>query len=465
MQDRSFFKNFTNFIANLSKLNFLTITRYNIFMMIFIRKNIGWLTIIALACAPIARWLSLAPWQQRFNDWGAVMISLGQITGLLGMVLFSINLILSGRFKILDRYFYGLNAVYSQHHNIGALAFSLLLFHPLFLAVNYLRASLYSAALFLLPSGNLPVTYGIIALGLMIILMVLTFYVKLKYQRWKFSHKFLVAVFIFAVLHTTYITSDISRDYPLRFYILGLAIIGLLSGLYRAVLSKYFNANFSYRIKEVLPLSQDVIAITMEPQGRQMEYGPGQFVFVSFKSSSVSSEIHPFSITSSPKEKELRLVVKALGDYTGELKKLRPQDEASIEGPFGKFSYKNMAGKNQVWIAGGVGITPFASMAKDLKAGEIKVDLYYCVGEKKEAVMLAELDRINDVNKDFKIILWCSDEKGRISGQIISDLSQGLADKDILLCGPPVFMKSLRQQFLKLNIPKSHIHWELFNLL
>lgn len=141
------------------------------------------------------------------------MTSLGQMAGLFGMALYSLNLILASRLKFLDGYFYGLNRVYNYHRAVGSIAFSLLLFHPLFLVFEYSGLSLRSAALFLLPfTGDPAVTYGIISLGLMIILLGLTFYAKIKYQRWKMSHKFMTLVFVFALLHVIFISSDISRE-------------------------------------------------------------------------------------------------------------------------------------------------------------------------------------------------------------------------------------------------------------
>jgi predicted ferric reductase len=450
---------------DLSTYSLFGILSYNIPMALSFRKNIGIVTIIILCSIPIGRWFFLSPLALRFLDTNTTMTSLGQIAGLLGMVLFALNLILSGRFKMLDEFFYGLNILYNYHQKIGAVAFSLLLFHPLFLVVKYLGISLRSAALFLLPGGDLAIGCGVIALTLMIVLIGFTFYGKFKYQNWKLSHKFMVGVFIFAILHTTFIASDISRDIFLRYYILGLAYVGLACGFYRAFLSSYFNINYHYIINRITTLNANVVEIEMSPQGKRVEFLPGQFVFISFNDKVVGSEIHPFSITSVPNENNFKLVVKALGDYTERLKNLKIGSSASIEGPFGKFSYANIPSKDQIWIAGGVGITPFISMAKSLHGSEFKVDLYYCTKNSAEAVLFDELSHVTTVNKNFNIFSWCSDDKGRISAQKISEMSHGFVNKDILLCGPAPFMISLRNQLLELKIERSRIHWEQFAFL
>jgi len=432
-------------------------------MISFFRKNMGWLTILLLALLPIARWAVILPLSYRFFDLSATMTSLGQIAGLVGMAMFSISLILGARLKALDRYFYGLDKVYQNHHIIGAVSFSLLLFHPLFLVVRHIQFSLRDAALFFLPSADWARNFGIVSLFFMIVLLVLTFHIQLKYQHWKLSHKFLVLVFIFAVLHSFYATSDISRDNILRFYILGLASLGLAAGFWRSFASKFFNKNFEYEVVKLTALRPDVFQIEMFPKDGAMEFESGQFIFVSFASRGVSAESHPFSIASAPDAENLRIVVKALGDFTEKIKNLKVGDKVSIEGPFGGFSYKKAPSKNQIWVAGGIGITPFLSMAANLKDDSYKIDLYYSVKSGEEAVMLDELAGIMFINKNFKVIPWITNTKGYLNGSAITELSGGLEGKDIFLCGPPVFMESLRGQFMKLGIKEERIHWENFN--
>lgn len=432
-------------------------------MISFLRKKAGWLTILLLALLPVLRWIAIAPLNYRFFDLSATMTSFGQITGLAGMAMFSISLILSARLKFLDKYFYGLDKVYKYHHAIGAFSFSLLLFHPLFLVFRYIQFSLRDAALFFLPSSDLARNFGIVSLFFMIILMVLTFYIRLKYQSWKLSHKFLVFVFAFAVLHSVYAASDVSRDDILRFYILGLAFLGLAAGFWRAFLHKYFNRNFVYEVKKVAKANRDVVEIEMSPKAGMMHFEAGQFIFASFENKEIGAEIHSFSMTSAEGEENLKIAVKVLGDYTGKIKNLNIGDKVSVEGPFGKFSYKNVPGKSQIWVAGGIGITPFLSMARSLKDDGYEIDLFYSVNNPEDAVFADELSKISSIHKNFKLFAWYSRESGRLNGEIIAELSSGVLDKEIFICGPLAFMESLSGQFVKIGVKKEKIHWENFN--
>ncbi|MEI6288146.1 MAG: ferric reductase-like transmembrane domain-containing protein [bacterium] len=422
------------------------------------------LTIITISAIPILIWLLMTPLSERFFDLNATTTSLGQITGLLGMILFSLNLILASRLKFLDNLFDGLNNVYLFHRVLGALSFSLLLFHPLFLVVKYLQISLRSAALFLLPSTDFAITSGIISLAGMIILISLTFYISLKYQNWKLSHKIMVLVFVFALMHTLLIYSDISRNLFLRIYILGFGMAGLALSAYQAFFHKYLSKNI-YEVKDITRLNLQVLAITLMPKNQTQKFVPGQFVFVSFHGKNISSESHPFSVSASYPDGSFRLAIKALGDFTAILDKLQVGDRAIIQGPFGKFSYLNAKGKNQIWIAGGVGITPFTSMAQDLKNPDYHIDLYYCTKNQAEDVLIDELKKIAETNPSFRLFSWHSDEKGFITAENINSLSQELLNKEIFLCGPAPFMNGLIKQFKNLNIKNKNIHSEQFKFL
>jgi predicted ferric reductase len=418
--------------------------------------------VVVLSLIPVVIWAFMEPLGLRFFDLNSVTTGLGQICGLVGMALFSINLILSGRFKFLDKYFKGLDKVYANHSKIGSIAFSLILFHPLFLVVKYLAISTQEAALFFVPFTNAPITWGIISLVLMIILMCLTFYFKIKYNIWKISHKFMVMVFLFAIFHTLVISSDISRNGLLRYYILILAIVGLAVSIHQAFLNKFISKKFKYKVKNVNKLNESVTEIEMEPLKRKMNFNPGQFAFFSFLSGWVSSESHPFSISSSAKENNLKITVKNLGDYTDIIKNLKLNEKVSIDGPYGNFSYKNVQSKNQIWVAGGIGLTPFLSMAKSIENG-YNVDLYYSVKEGKEAVYLRTIHDIAQKNPDFKFNLWITSERGYINGGAIASMSKSLAGKDIFLCGPYIFMESLKNQFVSLGVDINKIHYESFS--
>lgn len=434
----------------------------------FIRKNLNWIIILILAFIPAVIWLTMLPLTIRFGDLSSTLTSFGQLTGIVGMALFAISLILSARLKSFDKHLRGLNRVYINHHRYGAIAFILLLFHPLFLVGRYLLFSLQSAVIFLLPGSDWAINFGELSLLGMIILLVLTFFVSLRYDFWKNTHKYLGLAFFLGGLHAFLITSDISRSTPLRWYILTLSALGILIYIYHTLLGQITAKRYLYNVDEVNKLNEAVVEIALSPfkADEKISYKAGQFAFVNFNDIRVGLEQHPYSFVSAPHEGQIKFAIKNLGDYTSTLSRLTKGAIAKVEGAYGQFSYANIPNKKQIWIAGGIGITPFVSMgtewAQRADTPEYSIDLYYCAKDEAELVLMNRLNEITTTHPNFHVIPFCASVRGQINAKIIGDTSGGLIGKDILVCGPPGMMKSLKEQFIHLGVKKQNIHSEEF---
>ncbi len=425
------------------------------------RIKSGSIFVGVLSFLPVLLWAASSPLSEKFSSFDTALSSLGQISALIGTALYSITLFLSARLKIFERFFEGLNQVYVKHSQYGQLALILMLFHPLLLLPLY-TSTWTEAFSFLLPDSNWAVNWGIFSLGLMIVLIVLTLYLRPRYNLWKWTHKFLGLAFFFGALHVWMIPSDTSRFLPLRVYILGLAAIGLSAFFYRTVFGVFAVKKWRYKVSSIRRLNESTVEISMEPESENMSFKPGQFVFVQFKSSTVTSESHPFSIVSAPEEKTLRVAVKSLGDYTATLDKLKLGDKAMIEGPFGYFTLDHTHSTRQIWLAGGIGVTPFLSLATSLPNG-MDVDFFYCVGKDEEAVYRQELESLGQKNPNFRFHLFTSEKNGRIDADFIQKEVQTFDQKDILLCAPPAMIHALRSQFLQKKVATACIHSEEFN--
>jgi predicted ferric reductase len=191
---------------------------------------------------------------------------------------------------------------------------------------------------------------------------------------------------------------------------------------------------------------------------------PGQFAFFRFNGEKVGKEEHPFSISSNPADKFLRITVKYLGDFTAQLKQLEVGAKVIVDGPYGKFSYKNAHYEKQIWIAGGIGITPFLSMFPDIRDDKYTVDLVYVLARESEAINLPEMLLHAKEHPNFRVATFDSSKQGRITAEIIRNYHGDLGDTSIFLCGPPAMMKSMREQFVALGVATSDIHSEEFEL-
>ena len=409
---------------------------------------IGWLFIATLSFMPVVLWVSIPDQISAFS-----LLGIGKILGLFGTALFSISFFLSTRLSILEKIFGGFNKIYDAHSKIGQAALIVLLFHPIFLLQNN-SISASSAIRFFIPSENWAINWGIFSLFGMLILIIITLYLRPKYNLWKFTHKFLGFAFFLAALHIYLIPSDTSQNIPLRLYMLGIVGLGLLSFSYKTLLGSFFIKQFECVVSEVHVLSERIVEIILTPVAGTLSYTPGQFGFLSFKNSQMSSESHPFSFTSTNDKQYISVLIKKLGDYTEKINEIPIGSQAWIEGPYGNFSFKTSRYKNQVWIAGGIGITPFMSMARSLKPTDhYTIDLYYCVRNPEEAVKIPELQALSqNLQGIFRFILYCSSQSGHISPQYISKNSGGLEQKSFFLCAPVPMIHAMRYGLQKAGV-------------
>ena len=96
-----------------------------------------------------------------------------------------------------------------------------------------------------------------------------------------------------------------------------------------------------------------------------------------------------------PSESRLGLSIKAAGDYTSELHDtLKTGTPAKLAGPYGEFDY-HRGGRDQIWIAGGIGVTPFLSWIHALDgAFDLSVDFFHSVSHDAAALYLDEIQAV-----------------------------------------------------------------------
>jgi predicted ferric reductase len=428
--------------------------------------KLGWTVMIATYLVTIWLWLSYMGWGDRVGNTTLVLVNIGRISGLLGMVMFSQSIILSTRVKWMEKFFGGMDKIYIAHHMIGGVSFILLLIHPLALALSYLP-DIKAAANFLIPEpSNWPVYFGISSLMFMMAFLVVTFFVKLPYQLWKQTHKFLGVAFFIGGIHSFFIPSDISNYQPLYIFMAIIVGMGLICWIYRTVLGAIMVKKHRYEIIKTEKLNNSVMAVTMKPTGLPLKYKPGQFVYVSFEDQDLTREYHPFSLVSAPKEENIRVMVKYLGDFTKSLDKLTEGTGAKVEGAYGQFYKVARPELPQIWIAGGIGIAPFLGIAKslDLRANTM-VDLYYCAAKESDLVSLNEFKMIAEANPNFRIFPFVSEKYGRMDSGLVDKLSGQLENKEIFLCGPGPMMTGFKKQFKNMGIKLELIHSEEFSFI
>ncbi len=426
------------------------------------KTSVGMWILVCISLLPLLPWYFLGPVRNLPFNYENLTHSLGQMAALVGMTMFAITFILSTRLRFIEKFLGGLDKVYSVHTILGSAALVLLLFHPILLVLKFIPSNMDLAALYLLPGHGFSVDMGIIALSGLIVLLCVTFYMNIRYNYWKISHKFLGLFFIFAVLHIFLVRGTASRDYIFRgYYIYAVIVssIGILAFLYSLLFKSTRSGVYSVRSVQK---KGSIFDIALKPLKRPLDHKAGEFAFYRFHNRKLGREFHPFSIASPTGSRDIRVVAKDLGDYTGRLDSLKVNDKVTVEGPYGGFTVKGKPA-NMLWIAGGIGITPFIGMAEDLakdRAGSNRAVLYYCTRTESELFAMDELKRFEKMSGGrFRVIPWCSGSRGRISLKEM-DIEDSMAG--IYVCGPKPFKESLVRQLSDHGIDKERIYEEEF---
>jgi len=271
------------------------------------------------------------------------------------------------------------------------------------------------------------------------------------------------------VLHIFLVRTQAARDYIFNgYYVFAsiVAFIGIASFLYSLLVRMRAASHKTYHVKNIQILGS-VYGITFHPEGNDggLKYKSGQFVFLRFNSKKVSNEPHPFSIASKSNDPELKVYIKKLGDFTNELSNLKVGDKAIIEGPYGKFNFTyTKSNSDQIWIAGGIGITPFIGMSQDIdKDMKIKITLYYAVNTEEELICMDILNAIQNKHDNFEVIPWIKDKNGYLDPKVIREHSGSLKNKDFYICGPPGMKTALSQGLIDSGVKQKRIIMEDFS--
>jgi predicted ferric reductase len=227
-------------------------------------------------------------------------------------------------------------------------------------------------------------------------------------------------VLLLASVHILTITSDVSRFAPLK-YGFDPLILGVFSTAYKKFFYKYFGPKFVYEVDEINVIS-DTYTIYLKTSSIAMSYYPGQYIFASFDK--LGPESHPYSIAGTGADGKVRLSIKVLGDYTLKLRKLAVGDKAVLFGPYGNFYESLLGSKDLVFVAGGIGITPFLGMIEMAKkTNRQKIDLVYCTKNESEMIFGDEITRLIGNSQNISFHKFCSEEKGHISAEDILRLT------------------------------------------
>lgn len=366
---------------------------------------------------------------------------------------------ISTRNKLLDALFDGLDASYIYHKYLSISVLALILLHDLTIKIG---KNVQIASGIHIPKDPYAM-YGSFSMYLFVLLIFIALVAKkLNYERWKTIHKFMIIPYAFGIYH--YYGSSDYRVFSLTPYTLWmdvLNIIGIASVIYSVFLYERFSFKYKYKITSLNTVANGTLEISGAPIGKTLSFAPGQFAFIKFKNAKTAFPSHPFTISTAPNKNTIQFTIKALGDHTMTLSNsLSLNDEFSVSGPHGRFDYKKGV-KNQVWIAGGIGVTPFRSFIQASSMEGYSIEFFYAYTNESEAAYTEELEALTK-DSNVNLHLFNSKEKGFLSVAEILKYVDYKNPIDVYFCGPKPMRDSLIKQFNNSKFNVSHFHFEHF---
>lgn len=408
--------------------------------------------------------------------------SLIQLTGVLAISFMSVAMLLALRPRFPEGLLGGLDKMYRLHKwlGIGALVVSVLHWllsrgpgwavslgwmqrgarPPRVPIVDPVKAFLVSQKGFAEGIGEWAF-YAAVALILLALLR------HFPYRLFYKTHRLIAIAYLVLVLHAVFLMSYENWATPLG-WVVALVLAG---GTIAAVLALADRIGAHRRVNgQIIDLRHFPGMRTLETQ-IQLEDGwpghrAGQFAFAM---SDAAEGPHPYTIASAwdGTVRRITLIAKELGDHTGRLRhKLSIGQPVRLEGPYGRFTFDDGL-RQQIWVAGGIGITPFIARMEQLAQASAspgqRIDLFHSTSDVDDEALerLAASARAADI----RLHLLISARDGLLSGERIRQTVPDWREASLWFCGPAGFGAALRRDFAAHGFPvEARFHQELFSM-
>ena len=400
---------------------------------------------------------------QTYAPYGAD-IALGIALGAASIAAMSLTLILSTRPRWAEPLFGGLDRMYEVHKWLGIAALALMIGHNTFEPEleNVVRETRL---------GEFASDVGEVAFNGLIGLILISWIKRIPFTRlelpwsiWRFTHRFTGLLFAVAAFHQLAVDKPSGLDGTLDLYLNALSLAGLAAWLFMQFVAPYLRPRAF--VLENIDRHGSVAEVTLRPEGRALRWRPGQFAFLSAPDAGMA-EAHPFTIASAPRaDGHLRFGIKALGGWTRRLpERLAHGQRLRVEGPYGRFVLRKRA-RRQVWLAGGIGITPFLAWAEALTdTDQQEIALVWVVTTRTEAFAAERLAAIAARHAGLTVHIVASAEDGRFTAQRLTQLVPfPLHESELFYCGPTGLRDAVVSGLQAAGQRPRRVHHEAFEL-
>ncbi len=204
---------------------------------------------------------------------------------------------------------------------------------------------------------------------------------------------------------------------------------------------------------------------------------PGQFANFSLIAPSETDEagtLRSFSLASAPHERDLMIATRMRPSaFKRALSAMPIGARIEMEGPYGELVFTD-DGNPTVFVAGGIGITPFLSILRDAAhaGSDRRITLIYGNRTPEAAAFLAEIDLLGQRLPGLTVVNCMSEpararrpwhgETGFIDEKMLARHVPDLAAPTWYVVGPPAMTAALREVLMNLGVADSAVQVEDF---
>jgi predicted ferric reductase len=393
--------------------------------------------------------------------------------GFAGLTQIGLQFLLIARFKRVTAP-YGIDVILRYHRQIAMVAVAAIVLHPLIIVIdNPSRLKLLNPL-----GGNWASRFALLSLLLLLVTVGLSVFrerIRLDYEAWRWTHIVLgVAAIVFAQLHASMAGLYINTAWKQAIWIvMAAAMVSFV--VYLRLLKPAHQRAHPWRVAGTRDEHGDTTTLILEPVGHDgFTFQPGQFAWIKVSGSAFTVEEHPFSFSSSAEQRgSVEFGIKALGDFSAAMADVPAGTAAYVDGPHGAFSMDRYEAAGYVFLAGGVGITPFMSMLRTMadRKDPRPVTLIYADKTWDAVAFRDAIDELCDrIDLDVVYVLeepsedW-DGEEGMVTPELLDRrLPRDDFQRDYMICGPPPMMDAVHEALLQKGVPQDRIQLERFAL-
>jgi predicted ferric reductase len=298
---------------------------------------------------------------------------------------------------------------------------------------------------------------------------------RIDYEIWRGLHLLLgVGAIVTAQVHVSLAGLYTNTEWKQAIWIVMAALsLGLVA--YLRLFKPVWQRDNRWRVVDVTEDRGDTVRLSLEPDGHTgFRFAPGQFAWLKLDGSPFTLEEHPFSFSSSAEgSRRLEFGIKKLGDFSSAVGDVPAGTRAYLDGPHGAFSSDRYAAAGYVFLAGGIGITPFMSMLRTMRDREDRRPVLLIYADKgwDDVAYRDDLSELEQqLNLEIVYVLeeppddW-EGEEGMIDDELLErHLPDNALDRVFMVCGPPPMMDAVQDSLRGRDVPQARIQLEKFAL-